>query len=501
MEPRNGSELSAEKKNYLIGTFSAHDFCDDTQRKLLEEKYAPILEPTDRFNRQSVSFQLSKDTALHSWLSFKEGFSANLVNTCLDDMGIQPGDTILDPFLGSGTTALVCRMRGINSVGYDILPTSSVAVRAKADVFRYDQAELERLIKDYGCLELPDGYTRTTPSVTITRSAYPEDNAKMIQYSTEWIENSGYSGEAKNLFQLCVLNCLERCSYTAKTGQYLSWDSRSEKIIQANRERVEREEKPLPEHHCREEIADIKTSVLEELRRILNDIREIQGKGSLKTDAKIEFTQGSVLFHLPEMPDQSADGVITSPPYCNRYDYTRTYALELVYLGANEDTIKEMRQDLLSCTVENRPKLYALKAYYDSIGQTDRFNSICETIQSNAAFREVLDALRKRRENKDLNNSGIIRMVEGYFTEMAFLIAELYRVCKDQAMIVMVNDNVRYAGEIIPVDFLLTNFAERFGFVPVKVYCLKQRKGNSSQQMQKFGKAPLRKSIIVWRKK
>ena len=38
------------------------------------------------------------------------------------------------------------------------------------------------------------------------------------------------------------------------------------------------------------------------------------------------------------------------------------------------------------------------------------------------------------------------------------------------------------------------------GFTPIKRYTLKQQKGNSSQQMKKFGRVALRKSITVWEK-
>lgn len=47
---------------------------------------------------------------------------------------------------------------------------------------------------------------------------------------------------------------------------------------------------------------------------------------------------------------------MTSPPYCNRYDYTRTYALELALLGTDEQELVRLRQEMLSCTVENRAK-------------------------------------------------------------------------------------------------------------------------------------------------
>ena len=201
---------------------------------------------------------------------------------------------------------------------------------------------------------------------------------------------------------------------------------------------------------------------------------------------------------MPELQDNFLTGVITSPPYCNRYDYTRTYALELVYLGLGEQEVKDMRQGLLSCTVESHSKVNELKRYYESIDQRERFDYICSTIKENEAFNEILFALEERKRNGDLNNNGVIRMVEGYFTELAFIYAELYRVCKSGAMVAFVNDNVRYGGEVIPVDFLSSSFAEQFGFKVKKIYSLKQQKGNSSQQMAKFGRVALRKSITIW---
>lgn len=58
-------------------------------RIALEERYWPITEITERFNRQSVSYQLSKRDCLHKWLKYKEGFSAELVRTLLKDFHLQ----------------------------------------------------------------------------------------------------------------------------------------------------------------------------------------------------------------------------------------------------------------------------------------------------------------------------------------------------------------------------------------------------------------------------
>jgi site-specific DNA-methyltransferase (cytosine-N4-specific) len=191
--------------------------------------------------------------------------------------------------------------------------------------------------------------------------------------------------------------------------------------------------------------------------------------------------------------------VITSPPYANRYDYTRTYALELAFLGV-EEAIFNLRQNQLSCTVENKPKLTDLAAHYKKLNRQSDYEHILSLAENNPALTEINLALAQRQTGGDINNRGILRMIDQYFTELTFVFAELYRVCRPGAQVVFVNDNVRYAGEVIPVDSLSTNLAEAVGFAPQKIYVLPQRKGNSSQQMGKFGREALRKSITVWQK-
>ena len=493
-------EDKIDNHEYVVQNFSADGLCQETERLFLEKKYTPLLEVTQKFDRRAVSYQLSKKNPMHNWLKYKEGFSAELVNILLDEMGISTGDIIMDPFMGSGTTAIACQMRGIHSIGYDIMPLSNVAIKAKSNVLNYKIPELEMLIKEFSSLSMPENYLKRTPYVTITASAYPKFNEQFIQFATDWITQSNYPQKLKNLFTLCVLNSLERCSYTAKDGQYLRWDSRSTKIINANIERKKCGRKAILAHQCRDTVENIQDAIEEELNHILSDIKFIQSNAHKSFSANIDFTEGSALFELPKLKDATLNGVITSPPYCNRYDYTRIYALELVCLGCNEDRIKYLRQALLSCTVESKSKISLLRETYKQLNNLNRFYYITEKINANATFMEIMAALEKRKSYRDLNNSGVIRMIEGYFTELAFVFAELYRTCKDGARIAVVNDNVRYGGEIIPVDYLSTSFAEQFGFKPIKIYCLKNQKGNSSQQMKKFGRTALRKSITIWQK-
>lgn len=488
------------KEKYLVHSFSAGGAAGESERQRLEKKYEQKLCLTEQFNRQSVSYQLSKKDALHSWLRYKEGYSAELVTAFLNEMGAKPGDLIMDPFMGSGTTALVCRMRGIDSVGFDVMPLSGISIQAKQAVYEYEPDEIRAMIRDVDALEMPEDYQERTPCITITDSAYPEYTERYLQYITQWNQSSKYSKEAKNLLTLCIVNSLERISYTTKSGQYLSWDCRSRKVMEANAKRTAAGKPPLAQKFVRKEIPAAKDTILAELHRVLQDIEWIQSQSEIAEPGKIRLIENSALYELPRMDDGILAGVITSPPYCNRYDYTRTYALELVYLGLGEAEVRDMRQALLSCTVESKSKLEQLREFYESIGCLDRYEQICAVIRENKTFREIMEALNQRDEGGELNNNGILRMVEGYFTELAFVYAELFRLCRKGSLVVFVNDNVRYGGEVIPVDFLSCELAEQFGFRIKRIDTLKQQKGNSSQQMAKYGRVPLRKSITVWEK-
>ena len=92
-------------------------------------------------------------------------------------------------------------------------------------------------------------------------------------------------------------------------------------------------------------------------------------------------------------------------------------------------------------------------------------------------------------------------MVRGYFYETACVIFESARVLKRGALLIMVNDNVRYAGTSISVDILLSEIAEQLGFKAEQILVLPNGKGNSSQQMGAHGREALRKCVYVWRKK
>ncbi|MDR0307404.1 MAG: DNA adenine methylase [Chitinispirillales bacterium] len=499
MEQLNLFDIPVNADKWQVQNFSADNFGEQSVRMSLERKLINITVVSDMFNRQNVSYQLSKNDTLHRWLKYKEGFSADLVKRLLKEFNIKQGDTVLDPFVGSGTTSLVCKMQGINSIGFDILPMSKIAIKAKQSVLEYDLIEIKRVISEIKNLEIPENYNSRTPHITITDGAYSENTEKEIAFFTEWNNDNECSEITKNLVTLCILNSLEKISYTAKDGQFLRWDYRSKKMLESAEHRKKNGKSPLVIRLDKGDLPALKQSLLDELNSVSIDISFIQ-KSATSNTGKLNFIEGSALYELPKLESNLLNAVITSPPYCNRYDYTRTYALELAYLGITDEKIKKLRQELLSCTVENRPKIDYIKEKYIALCKEKDFNQIMKIVENNQTLAEINHSLNERSKNGDINNRGVLRMVNGYFQELTFIYAELFRLCKSGAKVAFVNDNVRYGGEVISVDFISTELAEKIGFKPVKVYSLKQQKGNSSQQMAKFGRVPLRKSITVWEK-
>lgn len=475
--------------------FSHGGVCAQRARQALEATYGPLLEEADEFNRRLVSFQANKTETLHSWIKYREGFSASLVELLFEKLGIAPGDAVLDPFAGSCTTLLVAQALGVNAVGIELLPNSHLAWEAKSRAYLYDLQELDSILTLVG-ESFPPRTDDPFPHLSITDSAFPEEAESDLMAYARWFDSLDINDDTRLLCRFALMSILESVSYTRKDGQYLRWDGRSAKLRQGNERRAVRGQDPI-EGIYKGDLPSVRTELFHALRRIHSDVAVLQREKP--PPSRQLLVEGSTLYELPKMAADQFAGVVTSPPYANRYDYTRTYALELAYLGVGEDIFK-LRQQLLSCTVENRPKHDELRAHYAHLGREVDFLRVHRAVQANSALNEVNEALRIRNDRGDINNAGVLGMINQYFTELAFVFAELYRVCRSGARVAVVNDNVRYAGEIVPVDLLSTDLARSVGFTPERIYVLPQRKGNSSQQMGKFGRVELRKSITVWKK-
>jgi DNA modification methylase len=451
--------------------------------ELLERKFSGKLTLCRDLSRLLVSFQGNKNRSSYRWYKYKEGFSASLIDYFLNEQKIETG-TILDPFAGSGTTLFAATERGLDADGIEILPISQKLIEKRNllenEFGQADAVELEKIVnsKNWQTVESKINLNE----LRITRGAYPPETKAEIEKYLTFIETENRQN-IRDVLELALYCVLESVSYTRKDGQYLRWDDRSGK-----RDGVK---KPFNKGY----IPDFLTAISTKIKEISDDLLGKDSETLFKSSANrgnLNLFAGSCLEIMPDLPAESYDALITSPPYCNRYDYTRTYALELALLGIDEKGLTDLRQSLLSCTVENKAK--------DLLRINPNWQKAVEVADSQKLLQEILKYLETEKNEKRLNNTGILRMVRGYFYEMACVIAESARVLKPNAPLIMVNDNVRYAGVSISVDLILSDFAEKLGFAVEKILVLPSGKGNSSQQMGRHGREELRKCVYVWRK-
>ncbi|MDE2940197.1 MAG: site-specific DNA-methyltransferase [Chloroflexota bacterium] len=388
--------------------------------------------------------------------------------------------TLLDPFSGSGTAPLTAGSLGMDATGIELMPIGNLLAGAisaasnglkRQDFLEAADGLLEALAgEDYN----PD---LMFPHVPITEHAFPDQTERDLAKAREFM--AGVADHSlRSVLTLACVSILEEISYTRKDGQFLRWDPQSGRDVK-------------PKLH-KASLPTLGEALSRRIGEMADDLAVLKDKYG---GTAPEFIEGSSLYELQRLPDNGFDVVVTSPPYANRYDYTRIYALELAYMGYDAARLKELRQVLLSATVENRSKREQLQRDY---GQTAKVSQALEMADGQTALQEALGVLN--REAKNLSNRNVIDLVENYFTEMALVVIELGRLVPPGGHVYMVNDNVRYHGEEVPVDLILSDFAEQSGFRCESIWTLNRGKGNSSQQMGRFGRKELRKCVYHWRK-
>ncbi|MEA5553665.1 site-specific DNA-methyltransferase [Anabaena cylindrica UHCC 0172] len=479
-------------------------FSSLSTRTALYEKFKSKIIHNPFLDRNLVSYQGNKQTPFSSWFKYREGFSERLVTYILQTLQPKPG-ILLDPFSGSGTSLFTASQLGWESTGIELLPVGIFATEARIISQRINTKELKTVISKFPKIDFRCYYKDVFAfhHLGITRGAFSEINEKKLVGYLSYCHDLITDESIQKLLIYTAFCILEDISYTRKDGQYLRWDFRS------GRSKSKRE-------FNKGEILSFEEAIQRKLKQIVSDLElsSIQldlfcdNQLSQLADSKFgnlenlspKIYEGSCLKLLPNFQDNSIDFVITSPPYLNRYDYTRTYALELAFLGCGEDKVKNLRQQMLSCTVENRDKRTYLEEYYTSKERYNDFLKIDAIFKQQAALQEVLMILEKNKNEGNLNNKNIARMVHNYFYEMCFVIHELSRILKSGGIIAIVNDNVKYAGEEIPVDLILSDIAESFGLRTRYIWTLGRGKGNSSQQMGNYGRTELRKCVYIWEK-
>jgi len=96
--------------------------------KLIKGEY------TDYFYIVRKNRTRSVNQYLTHWIyPYKGKFHPQMIRALINIIGLNSGDTVLDPFIGSGTTALEAQLLGINCIGIDISPLCVLQSKVKTE--------------------------------------------------------------------------------------------------------------------------------------------------------------------------------------------------------------------------------------------------------------------------------------------------------------------------------------------------------------------------------
>jgi DNA modification methylase len=429
-------------------------------REELEARYTTCFDEQLQL-RQLVTYVPNKTAPIHRWFQYKEGFSYKLVEMLLWEFDADPAHhRVFDPFAGCGTTLLVAKQMGFGAWGMDILPVAVFVAQVKMrGPEEYDLPHLQAEIDQLLATPFHRPSLTAPQDVRIVQLAYEPEALEQILFFKEEIQQV-HSDLIREFLLLGLMSVLEDVSYTSKDGQYLRL--RRDKQIPEVREVLRAQLEMM--------YADL---VGEQAQLALPGLVEIPSDGC---NTRRCYVKQADARSFATSVDDYADITITSPPYLNRYDYSRIYSLELCLQFVSEfEELKRVRHSLLRSHIESR------EAPTDDV--------------HHPALAEVLDNLVGQK----LNNPRIPVMIRGYFEDMNLVLKQLAQVCRPGARVALVVANARFHGELIPVDLLLSELAVDAGF-EVERIIITRYKGNSSQQMGRFGRVAVRESIAVWRR-
>ena len=364
------------------------------------------------------------------------------------EWGLDGQDRVLDPFAGTGTTLLAARERGIPASGYDLSPLAVLASNVKTG--RFARASLERrwhTLEERPAHEPARPARRVYPA--LVRQALPDGRLEALDALAAEIDALEGSPAERDFFRLALISLIPRFSRAVANGGWLRWSSEDAdpgSVEEAFRARVE---------------------------TMLSDLREDDdAEDDTAEDANVWRIQRADARLLPDT-DETYTAVITSPPYPNRHDYTRVFGIELMFAFLDSGQNRSLRHQ----SFHSHPEAWPERPPADDYEPPGRLEQSISHIPE----------------------ARIRRMLHGYFLDMHLSLREVERVCRRGAKIAFVVGNARYAGKAVLVDEFTAEIGERIGLVCREIRAVRWR-GNSAQQMGRYGRVASRESVVIFEK-
>jgi hypothetical protein len=383
----------------------------------------------------------------------------------------------LDPFCGTGTTLVECKKLGVKSVGVEAHPMTYFASSVKVDwspdpngllehasmVAAVTRADLLATGMDDDHPYEPDSLFSSTMDPTPELRALPKEAEKLL------LSNSISPRPLHKT--LVLLEHLERnseASYSSHERLALA----KALITEVSNLKFGPEVGVGPAKPD----APVVSSWLKHVERMAEDLRELRKLPG----APCMVHNADARQMLGVLEADSIDAVITSPPYPNEKDYTRTTRLESVLLGF----------------VRERAELRALKqglvrSNTRGVYKNDDDDAL---VLDHPEITRIADAIEARRIELG-KTSGFerlyARVTKLYFGGMARHLADLRRALRPGAQLAyVVGDQASYLRVMIRTGQLLADIAESLGYEVVNLDLFRTRLATAT-------KAQLREEVVV----
>jgi hypothetical protein len=416
-----------------------------------------------------------EDRAAHDWYRFVLSYPPHLVRTYVDRFGITAGQRVLDPFCGTGTTLVECKKLGIASVGVERNPMAHFACQTKldwsvdpsgllADAEEAASRAMARLSAEGMADEpvLPLFAQNGAKSIASLRTLPSEALAILLKDSISPLPLH------KVLVLLEVLASHDRDEFSGPERLAVA------RVIVNDASNL----------HFGPEVgvgppradAAVITPWLRTIRMIADDLRQLSDRAS--TSAIVHLTDAR---HLTEViAPGSIDAVITSPPYPNEKDYTRTTRLESVILGFihNKAELRGLKQELVR---SNTRSVY-------------RVDSDDQAVANHPEIQRIADAIEQRRIELG-KTSGFERMYARvtrlYFGGMVRHLASLRTLLRPGARLAyVVGDQASYLRVMIRTGEILADLARGLGYKVESIDLFRTRLATATREA-------LREEVVV----
>ncbi|MGO9116196.1 MAG: TRM11 family SAM-dependent methyltransferase [Desulfomonilaceae bacterium] len=266
----------------------------------------------------------------HGLFPYRGKFHPQMIKGLINIMGLKPGDTVLDPMMGSGTVLIEARLMGIKSIGIDASPFCRFMTQSKIDGLTLSLDPVRSALRN----------ARQVFEYFSSKAGHPRSqNPNLFQSKTEDLFDAVRESKGGRLPQGCneervhnflLLAYLDSAGYAQRSNRKLPFD----------------QFKAILERYLF--VAEKVQQVLEGAETELGEAKPLEG------DARV----------IP-LKEGSIDGIIFSPPYSFAIDYLENDEFHLGYMGVDISGLREGMVGLRGRGLREKYDLY--KADMDKV--------------------------------------------------------------------------------------------------------------------------------------